>query len=1519
MENFRNFQKFLLFLFFGAVNLNICGAATTMQGTGLMNQPFVAASPVDIQAWCDVASVINCGGVYSASTADGANNIPAYPGCVDAGVQHLGKEEVFIIEISEPTYLSLGMEILTTDADLDLFLLSYNTNCTVNCLASSGSDNSVTPLEGLSYFAMPGLYFIVVDANTLSTFSSFILDVTCGALNCTPVPISCGQTINSSTTGMTNNVSFYGCSNSNNVNNYGPEIVYSFTTTATGNINIALTNLTANLELFLLNNCNVNSCVAQSFNAGTGNENISLTNQPADTYYIVVDGYGGQSGNFTLSLNCGSCSNNVTMPSQTICSGSNLVLTASTPGNSYLWSTGSTMVATSVSPVANTTYTVTVSNSSGSCIAVESFPVTVIPPTSANAGFDVNICQGQTASLSATGGISYIWSTGQTNSVISVSPATTTNYAVTVTDVNACTGTDAVTVNVLSVPPADISPIPNTTTLTCAAGTLQLVASGGVAYNWGNGITSQIRTINAPGTYTVTVTGSNGCTASSGISITSNSTTPVISIVNNTGSSVLTCNTPQISLTANGGLFYNWGSGNTSNNTTITAPGIYTVAVTDANGCTASASVTISANFSLPSAVITNTPNSTELSCTTDSIQLSVAAGGLFYVWNDGITTPTRWVTGAGTYTVTVTGANGCTNSSGIVITGNTNSVLAAISSTNGTTLTCTTTAINLTASGGVAYLWNNGSNVPTRTVSAPGTYTVTVAGSNGCTASAAVVITSNTTPPPIEIIKAPDTNILNCTTTAINLTASGGVAYLWNNGSNVPTRTVSAPGTYTVTVTGSNGCTASSAVVITSNTTLPVIEIIKTPNTNTLNCATTSISLIATGGVSYQWSGGLGNSDTIVVTTPGTYTVTGTGSNGCIASDTVVISTDTTPPVAGITSNTGTSTLTCATTSISLTATGGVSYQWENGWNMANRTVNSPGTYSVIVTGSNGCTASTGIFIGINIIAPTAGIITTPNTNTLTCAITSISLTATGGVSYQWSGGLGNSANAAVSVAGTYTVTVTGSNGCTASDNIVISIDTIPPVAGIVNNTGTNMLTCYVTAINVTATGGNSYTWSDGAVAATRDITIGNTAYTVTVTGPNGCTDTESVTIISNTNPPNANASINQNICFGQNAALSATGGALYHWSTGQNTAAINVTPQSTTAYAVTVTGSNGCTGSYEGIVEVNPPTYMVNGPYTADPLIICLNDTSYILSFTITGNATEYLPYSINGTPFYSNNNTYVTDTLYGLNYSLNISDATGCTFVLEGDASICNPDCSVQYNIAPYADISGNCVNGLSVSVLQGPPQPPVYMYSINGQSFQESPVFSNLSQGTYPVYIQTGCGTQYLTDFDMPGNALNLQASINQLPNGQYEATALATGGVPPYFYTWSNGQTGTTIYLPDFSEVIEAMVTDNQGCQQIFTLSPYALGIDNETVNNSISIYPNPSYNNHVTVKLPVSLNSNLLTVHIFDMAGKMVAGYTPNISGNFFLLDTKQLSSGIYYLHIYAGNYHAVSRLILTR
>ena len=304
-------------------------------------------------------------------------------------------------------------------------------------------------------------------------------------------------------------------------------------------------------------------------------------------------------------------------------------------------------------------------------------------------------------------------------------------------------------------------------------------------------------------TYTVTATSvSNGCTATASRTVTVNPR-PVVEI---SGTDNLTCAMTSVTRTASGGSFYQWSTGANTAILTVSLPGTYTVTVTSSVGCTSKASTMVTQDITPPNAQISG---SDQLTCTVTSVTRT-ASGGVSYAWSNGTNMAETTITSAGSYTVTVTGANGCTSTVSTMVSANINVVNASISGT--TNLTCVTTIVNRTASGGTNYVWSTGANTALITITMPGNYTVTVTDADGCTGTATTSVTQNITPPNAIIT---GTGNLGCGQSSVSRTAAGGDSYEWSNGIVTAGITITVAGTYTVTVTGSNGCTSTASVTI--------------------------------------------------------------------------------------------------------------------------------------------------------------------------------------------------------------------------------------------------------------------------------------------------------------------------------------------------------------------------------------------------------------------------------------------------------------------------------------------------------------------------------------------------------------------------------------------------------------------------------------------------------------------------------------------------------------------------------
>lgn len=522
----------------------------------------------------------------------------------------------------------------------------------------------------------------------------------------------------------------------------------------------------------------------------------------------------------------------VAASSTVLCSGGSATLTAGSGYTSYSWNPGgATTQSITVAPgVGTNTYTVVASNAGG-CPVSATTTISVSPPPVANVS-SATICGGQNATLTASGGGDYSWSSGQTTSAISVAPTTNATYSVIVS-IGSCTDTAVGSVSVTSGITATAGP--NTTI--CSGQNATLGATGGGTYSWSNGATTSGISISPTITTTYSVTVTNGlCTDTSSAVVTVSSALPPI-ISGNTS----LCAGDVATLTASGGATYLWNTGATATVITVnpTTATFYTVTATSAAGCVSSNTVSV---------IIAPPPVASANNVTLCSGQTATltASGGGNYSWSNGSTTNPLLIspTTNTTYSVIVS-IGSCSDtafSTATVLPG----VTANIS---GNTSLCAGDMTTLTASGGVNYSWNNGStsNVITASPTTTTGYAVIVSNASGCSATAILLVTVS--PPPV----ASAVGITVCAGQNATLTAFGGGNYSWSNGSssNPLVVTPTSASTYSVIVSiGSCSDTASASVGINPSPTPSAsgdITIVQGQST----------VLSASGGTNYVWNNG--------------------------------------------------------------------------------------------------------------------------------------------------------------------------------------------------------------------------------------------------------------------------------------------------------------------------------------------------------------------------------------------------------------------------------------------------------------------------------------------------------------------------------------------------------------------------------------------------------------------------------------------------------------------------------------
>lgn len=608
-----------------------------------------------------------------------------------------------------------------------------------------------------------------------------------------------------------------------------------------------------------------------------------------------------------------------------ICNGQNngtatATIVGGAPPYSYTWiPTGqTTATATGLGPG---TYICQVTDNNGNTcfcsIAVTEPPALLAIPFGVTSPPCNGMCTG-TATVSQIGGVAPYtyswWNNGQTTQT--ATGLCVGVYTVTVTDANGCSPPAATTTMIVTQPTA-ISPNGSSTNVTCFGfcdGTATVNPSGGTpsyTYLWNTGATTNSISGLCPATYTCTITDFNGCTVQFVVTITQPAfpLSATTSVTNNP----LLCNGDcNATITANPsggtpGYTYNWTPGNLTTQTiTGLCAGTYTCVITDANGCTVQVTRTITQPALLTIAMSsTNNPLACFGNC--NATATATVGGGTSpysYSWSTTPSQSTVTATGlcAGTWTVFVTDANGCTLNQSITITQPTQ-LTNTISTTNNPVAcngNCNASATANPAGGtpSYTYSWAPGA-ATTQTISnlCVGTYTVYVTDANGCQTNTTVTITQ---PPPINPNITTTNNPLlcngDCNATATSTPSGGtpGYSYVWNPGAQTTqTATGLCAGTYTLTITDAAGCTRTQTVTITqpSAVTLTLAAIPATLACNG-DCNAT-LSATVGGGVApytYLWSPGSQTTASISGQCAGTYTVTVTDANGCTRTQTITV-----------------------------------------------------------------------------------------------------------------------------------------------------------------------------------------------------------------------------------------------------------------------------------------------------------------------------------------------------------------------------------------------------------------------------------------------------------------------------------------------------------------------------------------------------------------------------------------------------------------------------------------------------
>jgi len=1182
-----------------------------------------------------------------------------------------------------------------------------------------------------------------------------------------------------------------------------------------------------------------------------GSTSQNLTNLSSGTYTVTITDANGCTFTSSASVSqpAASLSATATVTQNVSCnSGSNGSIAVSVSGGtspySYNWSNGAT--SQNLSNLSAGTYTVTVTDANG-CTSVQTKTVTqpaAALSASVSASQNVSCHGGNNGSitLSVSGGTSpysYQWSNGASSQNLTNIPSGA--YTVTVTDANGCIAAQSVTI---SQPAAALSSTATATSqISCfggSNGSINLNVNGGTtpySYLWSNGSTSQNQNNLSSGTYTVTITDANGCTANNSATVTQPAAALSASTAVTSNISCFSGNNGSIDLTVSGGTSpytYIWNTGATTQDISGVSAGTYTVSITDANGCTKQVTDTITQPAGALSTSITVTQGVLCYGGNNGSIDLTVNGGTApyAYIWSNGATTEDIQNLSAGNYTATITDQNGCSSSvTGTItqpnmpinVSANVAQQVSCHGGSNGN--------INLTINGGTSpytFSWSNGSASQNQFGLSAGTYTVTVTDANGCTELQSASVTQPAASLSSSVSATQNVSCYGGSNGSITLTVNGGTSpysYNWSNGATTQNLNNISSGTYNVTITDANGCVATQSATITQPSGALNATLTSSQNVSCYGGANGSINVTVIQGTSpytFNWNNGATTED-ISNLSSGNYTVTVTDANGCTTSLSASIQQPAGALNATVSSSTNVSCFGGSNGSVDLTVTQGTSpyaYNWSNGATSEDLNNVSSGTYTVTVTDANGCTTVQSASVGQPAAALSSSVSASQNVNCHSGSDGSITLSVNGGTSpytFNWSNGA-TTQNLSNLSAGTYAVTITDANGCTANQSATITQPSASLASSISAMQNVNCFAGSDGSIDLTVNGGTvpySFNWSNGAT--TEDISnLSSGNYTVTVTDANGCTAVQSASISQPGAALSGTATVTSNIsCFsGNNGSIDLTmsGGTTpynYLWSTGATSEDLNNLAAGT--YTVTVTDNNGCT--FNTSATISQPPGSLTTSISISQNVSCFGGNNGSIDLTASSGTPPYTFQWSNG------ETTEDISNLSAGTYTVTVTDANGCFAVQSGTINQPTAALSVTLNASQNANCFAGSDGSIDVTVAQGT-SPYTYIWS-NGESTED---ISNLAAGTYTVTVTdaNGCTETLSATISQPSGALSATLNSSQNVNcfagsdGQIDLTV--TQGTPPYTYNWNNGETTEDINnLPAGTYTV--IVTDANGCTE----------------------------------------------------------------------------------------------------
>jgi gliding motility-associated-like protein len=1102
----------------------------------------------------------------------------------------------------------------------------------------------------------------------------------------------------------------------------------------------------------------------------------------------------------------------------------------------YSWSAPVSSSLQTVSNLAPGTYTVFVTDFFGcksSTVATITQPGLINSTLTATPATCFNSSTGSATATIISGGtpgFSYLWTPGGATTNVASGLAAGL-YSCQVTDANGCVSTKTITIT----QPSSVTITTSTITAACnqSNGAISSTVTGGTApytYTWSTGSNATNLTGIPAGTYTVQVKDGNNCLYLLAATV-PNASGPSLSITSQTNVSCNGGNNGIAIAQITGGTpgpgfpIYNWSNGQNTGTATNLNQGVYSATVTDAAGCIASVSVTITQPASLTVNVSGVNPKCFNAINGTGNVGVAGGTGPYNYAWlpapGAGGTTSTPSGMGPGNYIVTVTDSKGCVQSGSLGLS-NPPLMLASVSSTN---LTCFNAnnglaiATTTNAVGAVAYYYTGGP-LPLTTQNVSGliatTYTMLATDQNSCTATVIFTVTQ----PPVLTVGITTTGSISCSggnngfATATPNGGTPGYNYLWNNGQSTATSSSLTVGGYTVTITDSKGCTATANTTIIQPAGLTAIVTGTNVTCNGLNNGIGNVNYAGGSGVpAILWQPGLQVVQTPTnLIAPQIHTVTLTDANGCILTRTLNI----TQPAALTATLNNIVPTNCNQSNGSASVAvgggaGGYTYQWTSNPAFTNNNITnvSAGPYTVTVTDINGCQVSQIAAIN-NIAGPT---ITSLNSSSVICfgqanGTASVSATGFGTLTYLWSW-LSQTTTAVNNLpSGLHSITVKDAANCITVGTVTIVQPTqvVSAIGGFTNVTCSGAANG---AAMVLVNGGNpayTYSWTPtGNISAT--LTNANPGtYTVLVKDVNNCSTTSTVTITT-PNPliitTNSVQSVN---CNGGNNGLintSITGGTPTYsitWTPVQPSNPL-ITNLAAGTYSLSITDLLGCTSN--SVYTINQPSAL--SIVTSNTTAATCGNANGTANVTITGGTSPY-NYSWN-TPTAQLSNSAIN--LAPANWVLTTTDNKGCT--LQATVTIPAPPLPTVLSAFTTPNCFGQSTGSASLTASGVAP----FTYNWNPTGLTTGTI-SGIGAAVYSATITdaNGCKTYTTANITQPAVLVLNQSPVQTICYGtNANVYGQGSGGTIPYTYT-----------LTELSSGVSNTATTSNGITSINTLT-----------------------------------------------------------------------------------------------